>query len=164
VQIIGKDIIRFHAAFWPAILIALGLPLPKLLYVHGHINVDNKKMSKTIGNVIAPSEIIEKYGVDAYRYYFTRHVSSYEDGDFTWKLMEAAYNNELANELGNAVGRVASMVSQYQDNVVGEIPSAEHDIHEFRQALADCRFDKALDEIWEQVRGLNQYIDTEKPW
>lgn len=164
VQIIGKDIIRFHAAFWPAILMALEIPLPKLLYVHGHINSAGQKMSKTVGNVVSPTEIVEKYGVDAYRYYFTRHISSYEDGDFTWELMEAAYNNELANELGNAVGRIAGMIGQYQDNVTGEIPPAEHDIHEFQQALANCRFDKALDEIWEQVRGINQYIDTEKPW
>jgi len=163
-QVIGKDVIRFHAAMWPGILLALGLPLPQLLYVHGFLNVDGQKMSKSIGNVVSPPEIIEKYGVDAYRYYFTRHISSYEDGDFTWDRMEAAYNNELANELGNAVQRVASMIDKYQNKIIGEIPPAEHDIHEYQQAISRCRFDKALDEVWEQVRGINQYIDTEKPW
>jgi methionyl-tRNA synthetase len=163
-QIIGKDIIRFHAAFWPAILMALDLPLPHLLYVHGHLNAAGQKMSKTVGNVVTPKDIIDKYGVDAYRYYFARHISSYEDGDFTWDRMEAAYNNELANELGNAVQRVASMIGKYQNNIIGDIPPAEHDIHEYQEAMANCRFDKALDEVWEQVRGLNQYIDTQKPW
>lgn len=164
VQVIGKEIVRFHAAFWPAILMALNLPLSKLLYVHGHIGVDGQKMSKTLGNVINPQDIIEKYGADAYRYYFLRHVSSYKDGDFSWDLMSKTYNNELANELGNAVQRVASMIGKYQENVIGGIPPATHDIHEYQDAFTVCRFDKALNEAWEQVRGINQYIDTEKPW
>ena len=163
-QIIGKDIIRFHAAFWPAILMALELPLPKLLYVHGMVESEGQKMSKTIGNVVAPSDVIDKYGVDAYRYFFARHISSYDDGNFSWDMMEAAYNNELANELGNAVSRIAAMVGKYQNNVIGDIPPAEHDIHEYQVALEECRFDRALDVVWEQVRGVNQYIDTEKPW
>lgn len=164
VQVIGKDILRFHAAIWPAILMGLKVDLPKQLYVHGFITVEGQKMSKTLGNVIRPSEIVDKYGVDAFRYYFLRHVPSYEDGDFSWERMEAAYNNELANELGNAVQRTASMIARYQEGVIGEIPSAEHDISQYESALDDCRFDKALDEVWEQVRGLNQYIDQEKPW
>jgi len=163
-QIIGKDIIRFHAAFWSAILMALELPLPKLLYVHGMVESEGQKMSKTIGNVVAPSDVIDKYGVDAYRYFFARHISSYDDGNFSWDMMEAAYNNELANELGNAVSRIAAMVGKYQNNVIGDIPPAEHDIHEYQVALEECRFDRALDVVWEQVRGVNQYIDTEKPW
>lgn len=164
VQVIGKDILRFHAAIWPGILLALGLPLPKMLYVHGFINVDGKKMSKTIGNVVSPDEIIDRYGADAFRYYFMRHVPSYNDGDFSWDRMETVYNNELANELGNAVSRIAAMVGKYQDNIIGEIPPAEHDIHEYEEAIAHCKFDKALEEVWEQVHGLNQYIDTQKPW
>lgn len=164
VQIIGKDILRFHAAIWPGILLALGLPLPKLLYVHGFVNIDGKKMSKSLGNVVAPKEIIDKYGVDAFRYYFMRHIPSYNDGDFGWERMEAAYNNELANELGNAVSRIAAMIGKYQDNIIGEIPPAEHDMHEYEEAIAHCKFDRALEEVWEQVRGINQYIDTQKPW
>lgn len=164
VQVIGKDILRFHAAIWPGMLLGLGLPLPKVLYVHGHVNVDGKKMSKSIGNVISPNEIIEKYGTDALRYYFMRHMPSYNDGDFTWDRMEQVYNNELANELGNAVSRIAAMITKYQDGIIGEIPPAEHDIHEYQEAIENCRFDRALEEAWEQVRGINQYIDTQKPW
>jgi methionyl-tRNA synthetase len=164
VQVVGKDIIRFHAAIWPAILLGLGQSLPKTLYVHGFINVDGKKMSKSLGNYVAPDEVINKFGVDAFRYYFLRHIPSYNDGDFSWDHFEAAYNNELANELGNAVQRTAAMIKQYQEGVIGDIPPSEHDIAQYQAALAACRFDRALDEVWEQVRGLNQYIDEEKPW
>lgn len=164
VQVIGKDIIRFHAAIWPAMLMSLGLELPDTLYVHGFINVDGQKMSKSLGNVIAPKDVVEKYGVDAFRYFFLRHIPSYDDGDFTWQAYEDAYNNELANELGNAVQRTLAMLQKYQGGIIGDTPPAEHDTGEYRQALETCRFDRALDEVWEQVRGLNQYIDTEKPW
>ncbi len=164
VQVIGKDILRFHAAIWPGILLGLELPLPKILYVHGFVYIDGVKMSKSLGNVVAPSDIIKKYSADVFRYYFMRHIPSYGDGDFTWDRIEIVYNSELANELGNAVGRVAAMVSKYQNNVIGVIPEPVHDMHDYHQAIADCRFDKALDAVWEQVRGLNQYIDVEKPW
>ncbi len=164
VQVVGKDIIRFHAAIWPAMLLGLGLPLPKQLYVHGFITMNGEKMSKSIGNVVAPGEILDKYGTDAFRYYFLRHIPSYEDGDFSWDKMEAAYNNELANELGNAVQRTAAMVLKYQDGLIGEIPPAGHDDVPIHEAMRACKFDRALDLIWEQVRGLNQYIDEEKPW
>lgn len=164
VQVIGKDITRFHAAIWPAMLLGLKLPLPKALYVHGFINVDGKKMSKSLGNYISPNDVIDKYGTDPFRYYFLRHIPSYEDGDFTWDTFEAAYNNELANELGNAVQRTAVMIQKYQDGLIGDIPPAEHDTAAYDAALAACKFDRALDEVWDQVRGLNQYIDEEKPW
>jgi methionyl-tRNA synthetase len=164
VQVIGKDILRFHAAIWPAMLMGLGAALPKLLYVHGFITIDDKKISKTLGNVISPREIVDKYGVDAFRYFFLRHIPSYEDGDFSWDRLEAAYNNELADQLGNAVSRTAAMISRYQKGVIGDIPAAEHDVGPYRAALEACRFDKALEEVWEQVKGLNQYIDEEKPW
>lgn len=164
VQVIGKDIIRFHAAIWPGILMGLDVPLPKQLYVHGHITLDGKKMSKSLGNVVAPGEIIGRYGIDAFRYYFLRHIPSYNDGDFSWDAFEAAYNNELANELGNAVQRTAAMIERYQDGIIGDTPAAEHDSEPIGEAIAECRFDRALDHIWDQVRGLNQYIDTEKPW
>jgi len=164
VQVVGKDIIRFHAAIWPGMLLSLGLPLPKQLYAHGHITMDGKKMSKSIGNVVAPEEVISKYGADAFRYYFLRHIPSYNDGDFSWDAFENAYNNELANELGNAVQRTAVMIQKYQKGVVGAAPAAEHDSAPIAESLAQCRFDRALDEIWVQVRGLNQYIDEEKPW
>ncbi len=164
VQVIGKDITRFHAAIWPAMLMSLGLPLAKQLYVHSFITVDGKKMSKSIGNVISPQEVVEKYGIDPFRYYFLRHIPSYNDGDFSWETFETAYNNELANELGNAVQRTAAMIQKYQNGVIGKVAPAEHDSAPIAQAIAECRFDRALDEIWDQVRGLNQYIDEEKPW
>src|SRR5581483_6592599 len=118
VHVIGKDIIRFHAAIWPALLLGLGLPLPKQLYVHGFITVEGKKMSKSVGNVVHPADIVQKYGVDACRYYFLRHIPSYEDGDFSWKRLENAYNNELANELGNAVQRTVVMFQKYQKGLI----------------------------------------------
>ncbi len=164
VQVIGKDILRFHAAIWPGMLLALGLPLPKTLYVHGFINIDGQKMSKSLGNSVFPHEIIEKYGVDAFRYYFLRHIPSYDDGDFSWQRFEEVYNSELANELGNAVNRTVAMINKYQQGIIGDIPDSEHDIGMYDQALTDCRFDKAIEEVWEQVRGLNQFIEEEKPW
>ena len=145
-------------------LLGLDLSLPKTLFVHGYVTVDAKKMSKSLGNAVSPDEVIDKYGPDAFRYFFLRHIPSYGDGDFTWETFEAAYNNELANELGNAVQRTAAMIQKYLKGMVGEIPPAEHDIAQYETALAACKFDRALDEVWEQVRGLNQYIDEEKPW
>jgi methionyl-tRNA synthetase len=165
VQIVGKDISRFHAAIWPGMLLSLGLPLQKMLFVHSFINAaGGEKMSKSLGNVVAPHEIVDKYGVDAFRYFFLRHIPAYEDGEFSWERFEAAYNNELANELGNAVQRTIVMLTKYQNGVIGNIPPAEHDTAPIEQAIELCKFDRALDLIWEQVRGLNQYIDEAKPW
>ena len=165
VQVIGKDIIRFHAAIWPGMLLALGVPLPRTLFVHGFINAEGGiKMSKSLGNSIEPTEIIKEYSADVLRYYLLRHIPSYDDGDFSHDRLEAAYNNELANELGNSVQRTAAMITQYQNGLIGEVPPAEHDVAQYWQALEQCKFDRALDEVWEQVRGLNQYIDETKPW
>jgi methionyl-tRNA synthetase len=164
VQVVGKDILRFHAANWPGMLLGLGIALPKTLFVHGFITVGGEKMSKSIGNVISPAEVVDKYGTDAFRYFFLRHIPSYEDGTFTWDLFEQAYNSELANELGNAVQRTVVMIQKYQNGIIGEIPPAKHDTAQYQEALEKCRFDRAMDEVWEQVRGLNQYIDEEKPW
>jgi methionyl-tRNA synthetase len=165
VQVIGKDILRFHAAIWPGMLLALGLPLPKTLYVHGFINAEGgTKMSKSLGNVIDPKAIVDEYGVDTFRYYILRHIPSYDDGEFSWQRLHDAYNNELANELGNAVQRTAAMIKQYQNGIIGDIPEAGHDTAKYSDALEHCRFDRALEEVWDQVRGLNQYIDEQKPW
>lgn len=164
VQVIGKDILRFHAAILPGMLLALGLPLPKMLFVHGFVNVEGQKMSKTLGNVVHPKQIIDEYGVDAFRYYFLRHIPAYDDGDFSWQRLHDAYNNELGNELGNAVQRTAAMIKQYQNGVIGAIPPAEHDVAQYHSAMELCKFDRALEQVWERVRGLNQYIDEEKPW
>ena len=164
VQVVGKDILRFHAGIWPAMLLGLDLPLPKVLLVHGFVNVGGAKMSKSIGNGVAPKEVIDQYGADAYRYYFSRHIPTQEDGDFTWEKFEIAYNSELGNDLGNLVQRVASMITRYQAGVIGDGPQAEHDMGPYRKAMADFEFNKALDEVWGTIRALNQYIDTVKPW
>lgn len=164
IQVIGKDILRFHAAIWPAMLLALDLPLPKKLLVHGFVNVGGQKMSKTVGNVVDPMEIIEGYGVDAFRYYFSRHIPTLDDGDFTWEKFENAYNNELANELGNLVSRVSNMVNRYQAGVIGDGIRAEHDANGYHQAIRDLHFNRAIDEIWLMVRSLNQYLEEVKPW
>lgn len=164
VQVIGKDIIRFHAAMWPGMLMSLGLPLPKALFVHGFININNQKMSKSSGNFVTPGEIVKKYSADVFRYYILRHIPSYDDGDFSWDLIERAYNTELANELGNAVQRTSAMVLKYQNGIIGDIAPPSHDSAQYWAALNYCKFDRALDEVWEQVRGLNQYVEEEKPW
>lgn len=164
VQIVGKDILRFHAGIWPAMLLGLGLALPKRILAHGFVNVGGSKMSKTVGNVVDPNEIIDNYGLDAFRYYFSRHIPTLEDGDFTWEKFENAYNNELGNDLGNLISRVASMITKYQAGVIGESAQTEHDMSAYHQAMDALEFNRAIDEVWNMVRSLNQYIDNVKPW
>lgn len=164
VQVIGKDILRFHAAIWPAMLMGLDLSLPKKLLVHGHINVGNVKMSKSIGNVVDPVQVIDEYGLDGFRYYFSRHIPTQGDGDFTWEKFETAYNSELADELGNLVARVSAMITRYQGGVIGDAPLPEHDTKRYHDFMADLEFNRALDEVWTAVRALNQYIEEVKPW
>jgi len=164
VQVVGKDILRFHAGIWPAMLLGLGLGLPKKLLVHGHIIVGGAKMSKTVGNVVDPNEIIDQYGLDAFRYYFSRHIATLDDGDFTWEKFEKAYNGELGNDLGNLIQRVASMITKYQAGVIGEAPQGEHDMSAYHEAMESLEFNKAIDEVWNMIRSLNQYIDNVKPW
>ena len=164
VQIVGKDNLRFHAAIYPAMLLSAQLPLLKRLFVHGHVTSGGKKMSKTVGNVVSTEEIVNKYGTDAFRYYFLRHIPSYDDGDFTWERFDAVYHGELANELGNAVQRVASMINRYQQGVIGNYPKPEHDTAPYHEALSNCQFDKALAWVWDLIKGLNVYIEQEKPW
>jgi methionyl-tRNA synthetase len=164
VEVVGKDILRFHAGIWPAMLLGIGVALPKKLLAHGFVNVGGAKMSKTVGNVVDPNEIIDSYGLDAFRYFFSRHIPTLEDGDFTWEKFEAAYNSELGNDLGNLIQRVSSMVMKYQAGVIGESPQTEHDMAAYHEAMENLEFNKALDEVWNMVRSLNQYIDNVKPW
>jgi methionyl-tRNA synthetase len=164
VQVIGKDILRFHAGMWASILLGLGLALPKKLLVHGFINVGGSKMSKTVGNVVDPNQIIDDYGLDAFRYFFSRHVPTLDDGDFTWEKFENSYNTELANDLGNLIRRVASMITRYQAGVIGEAPKGEHDMSAYHLAMEKLEFNRAIDEVWLMVRSLNQYLENVKPW
>ena len=164
VQVIGKDILRFHAGLWPAILLGLGLELPRKILVHGMINANGAKMSKTIGNIIDPNEVIDNYGLDAFRYFFARHIPTLDDGDFTWEKFENSYNTELANDLGNAIQRVAGMVNRYQSGVIGELSESEHDMGAYHEAMENLEFNRAIDEVWLMVRSLNQYIENVKPW
>jgi len=164
VQVVGKDILRFHAAIWPAMLLALELPLPKKLLAHGFIDVGGTKMSKSLGNVVDPAEVITTYGLDAFRYYFSRHIPTLDDGDFTWEKFENAYNNELSNELGNLVQRVVAMVNRYQAGVIGDKERTDHDSGAYHEAMRNFEFHKAMDEVWVMVRALNQYLEAVKPW
>lgn len=164
VQVIGKDILRFHAGIWPAMLLGLGISLPKKLLVHGFVNVGGAKMSKTVGNVVDPNEIIDQYGLDAFRYFFSRHIPTLDDGDFTWEKFENAYNTELGNDLGNLISRVASMITRYQGGVIGEVSQGDHDSKPYYDAMSELRFNQAMDEVWTTVRSLNRYIEVVKPW
>ncbi|MDR1300473.1 MAG: methionine--tRNA ligase [Candidatus Nomurabacteria bacterium] len=169
VEVIGKDILRFHAVIWPAILLALGLDLPKKLLVHGFVNVGGGKMSKSIGNVIDPNELIDKYGLDAFRYFFTRHIPTFDDGDYTEEKFVAAYNGELANDLGNLVSRAANMAERF---LIGGLScSKKADTNKFDEIteeydgyFAKFRFDMALDTVWTLIQDMNKFIEAEKPW
>ncbi len=163
-QVLGKDILRFHLGIWPAILLGLGLKLPKKLLVHGFVNIDGAKQSKSLGNGVNPIEMIDQYGVDAVRYFFSKHIPTLGDGDFTWEKFETAYNTELANDLGNLVSRVAGMITRYQSGVIGEMPDVDHDTGAYNDAMNNLEFNKAMEEIWSMVRNANQYIENVKPW
>ena len=161
-QIIGKDILRFHAGIWPAILLGLGLELPRNLLTHGFINVDGQKMSKSIGNVIAPEEIISKHGLTPFRYYFLRHVSTVDDGDFTWDKYEAAYN-ELANDLGNLVQRLATLCGKNSVKLARADATPSWSA-EFTKHMDAYEFNVAFDVLWEQVQAINKDLEENKPW
>lgn len=162
-QFVGKDILRFHAIIWPAMLLGIGLPLPKVLVSHGMVLADGQKMSKSIGNVVDPNEVIDKYGIDAFRYFFLRHIDTFADSDFTWEKFENAYNNELANDLGNLVQRLATMAAKN-----GIEPSNEKSVSKLSPDYTDLmdkfEFSKAFDYVWEKVQAINKKIDDTKPW
>ncbi|MBI2609810.1 methionine--tRNA ligase [Candidatus Giovannonibacteria bacterium] len=121
VHLVGKDILRFHTAFWPAMLLSAGLPLPKTILVHGLVRVGGRKMSKTLGNVVDPFEIVKNYGADAFRYYLSREVGLFEDGEFTEEKFAAAYEGNLVKGVGNYVRRVSTMIESYFAGSLGEI-------------------------------------------
>ncbi len=162
VQFVGKDILRFHAITWPAILLGLGLKLPRRIVSHGFVLANGQKMSKTIGNVIDPLEVLESHGLEAFRYFFLRHVDTFADSDFTWAKYEEAYNNELANDLGNLVQRLATLC---QKNQFSGVTSADRIIDQaYCDFMNKFEFTKALDLTWQKIQNINQSIDQTKPW
>ena len=162
VHVIGKDILRFHAVYWPAFLISAGLDLPKALYVHGFVTSEGQKMSKTLGNVIDPFEFAEKYGVEAVRYYLLREIPSGNDGDISQERFKELYNADLANGLGNLVARVAALCA---DLPLQELSEAELKFDGPLCTLVEqFRFDEALAWIWDEVRTLDKYINENEPW
>lgn len=160
-QFIGKDILRFHAITWPAILLGLGLPLPRNLVSHGHVLSDGQKMSKSIGNVVDPMAVINRHGVEAFRYFFLRHIDSFADSDFTWEKFDDAYNHELANDLGNLVQRLATLC--HKNQLVGVSPNTDLP-SEYTALMQEFQFTKAFDMVWRQIQDLNKAIDQQKPW
>lgn len=160
-QFVGKDILRFHTITWPAILLGLGLELPRKVVSHGHVLAGGQKMSKSIGNVIDPIAVLERHGLEAFRYYFLRHIDTFTDSDFTWEKFDEAYNNELANDLGNLVQRLATLCRK---NGVKGIQATENEDDEYRSLMDAYEFSKAFDYVWEKVQQLNKDIDAAKPW
>lgn len=161
-QFVGKDILRFHAIIWPAMLMGMGLPLPHVIVSHGMILADGQKMSKSIGNVIDPVEVIDRHGLEAFRYYFLRHIDTFSDSDFTWEKFENAYNNELANDLGNLVQRLATLAAKNSIEM-GDVSKLSAST-EYCEMMDEFEFSHAFDYIWEKIQGLNKRIDDEKPW
>ena len=170
VHVIGKGILRFHAIYWPAFLLSAELPLPKTLFVHGYITVDDQKMSKSLGNVIDPFELINKYGADAVRYFFLREIPATEDGDFSYEKFETRYNADLAGGLGNLVSRVVTLKERISSSTPKQFSNQElHGLventrNEVERALGEFQFSVALDKIWEIIHFCDRYIEEKKPW
>ena len=171
-HLIGKDILKFHAVFWPAMLMAGEVELPRHLFIHGYLLMQGEKMSKTLGNVLDPFQVIDMYGVDALRYYCFREVSFGQDGSISTEGFEARYNTELANEYGNLASRTLAMIDRYRDGVVPEARAAGRRWRATSTAWPTTvceRLDRAeltlaLEEIWKRVRRLNQFVEEQAPW
>ncbi|MEX2012709.1 MAG: class I tRNA ligase family protein, partial [Patescibacteria group bacterium] len=157
-QIIGKDILKFHGAIWPGLLLACGYELPKKLLVHGFVNVDGKKMSKSLGNVIAPKDLLDKYGAEATRYLILRQLSFYDDSNFTWESFDAIYTGELANGLGNLVNRTINLLKKFKATEI----KTQKTVNDSK--LADADFAGELNKITELITSADQWISEVKPW
>lgn len=170
-HVLAKDILKFHAVIWPALLIAAGLEPPKRMVIHGYLLLGEKKMSKSLGNVLDPDEVIDRFGADALRYYCFREVSFGQDGSVSAAGFEARYETELANEYGNLASRTLAMIERYRDGV---IPDAGPDPQladafdgapgRVRDLLDRAELTQALEEAWKLVRRLNQYVEETRPW
>ena len=173
VHCIGKDIMKFHTIFWPAMLLSAGLKSPKTIFVHGFINVNGQKMSKSLGNVVDPFELVRQYGVDAVRYYLLREILPTEDGDFTYEKFEQRYNSDLAGGIGNLVARtlgIATKISNFKflmsnkisnDKLSKKIKKTQKN---YKLAIENFRFNEVLASIWEIISFCDKYINEEKLW
>lgn len=173
-HLIGKEILKFHAVIWPAMLMAAGLPLPRHVFAHGWLTVEGEKMSKSLGNAIRPEELVEEFGVDAYRYYFLREFSFGLDGNFSRRTFKERFNAQLANDLGNMVARILTMAEKYSEGLVpdpkGYPPPAELKessaelVRELSETMERLSFSEALVAIWKFIHVLNRYVDITAPW
>lgn len=176
VHVIGKDITRFHAVYWPAFLMSADIPLPKKVFGHGFLNIEGQKMSKSIGNVLSPSELVNVFGLDSLRYFLMREVPFGNDGNFTKTLAFDRINADLANGLGNLCQRTLSMIAKNCDGQVPEAGEFTTDdlelltqarvmtLETMRQYFDTLQFHKGLEVIWRLVDSANAYIDTQAPW
>lgn len=175
VHVIGKGILRFHAVYWPAFLLSAGAPLPTTIMVHGYLTVEAQKIGKSLGNAIDPLELVQAYGPDALRYYLLRHTPAAEDSDFSRTRLKLAYNNELADQLGNLLSRTVSMVVKYSDGVVpaaGSLDGASQRLAatgaalraRVRDAVERLALHEALAAIWELIGAANKYVVDMAPW
>ncbi len=166
-HVIGKGIIRFHAVYWPAFLLSAGLPLPKAIMAHGYLTVDGQKMSKTVGNIIDPLEIIDKYGVDALRYYLLREIPPFDDGDFSYRRLDEVYSSDLANELGNLVMRITTLAEKDGltiNNPSTSLRTSEQWNNETIKQFDNFQFNLILENIWKRIKTLNKSTDDFAPW
>lgn len=164
-HVIGKGISRFHTIYWPAFLLSAGLKLPTSVLVHGYFTVDGQKMSKTLGNVVDPFTLVEKYGVDAVRYYFLSEIPTTSDGDFSEKRFVEVYNADLANGLGNLISRTAKMASglTFEKAAVLTLGDLKEGA-EFEKAINEFRINEAIALLWNRIRNLDKYINENEPW
>ena len=178
VHLMAKDILWFHSVIWPAMLMALDLPVPRTVYAHGYLQVGGAKMSKSTLTGISPHDLLGTFGSDGFRYFFMREVSFGQDGNFSWEQMAARYNSDLANDLGNLASRVLSMAGRYLGGTVpppptqDELQPADHALmqvqresfEEMSQAMDDIALTDALKVCWRFVRKANAYVEEVAPW
>ncbi len=162
VHVIGKDILKFHAVYWPALLLSAGLPLPRTIFVHGHLTVEGRKIGKSLGNAVNPFPLIERYGADALRYYLLRAVPSGADGDVSEARLREVYTADLANGLGNLVRRLETLCERADYGVRDPYPPALPE--GVVEAAGNFQFHKALRILWDRVRDLNREIESTRPW